>query len=226
MLDLDALAYSNKWSRRSPGKKVLIGILALSVSLVSQNLLIHLMVLATISALVVAGAGIPWKAYGKLFIIPTSFLFLSVATMLVSVSTTGAGLDWKIDLGRVVVGISPDSFPLIRILLSRCVAALSGMYFITLTVPLNQLVRVFKKIHLPVLFIELVVLVYRFIHLFLLSVQESYQALQMKNGFVDMKTSRKSLSLLVVMTYEKMMQSYRDWLTVLEIKNFDGDFHV
>lgn len=226
MLDLDALAYSNNWSSRPPGKKAFIGILALGISLASSNIWIHLAVMATMSALLMVGAGIHWKAYGKLFIVPVSFIFISVATLLVSVSTTGQGLLWKVEIGRIVLGISPDSIPQVKVLLSRCIGALSGLYFMALTIPLNQFVGVLKKIRIPVILIEIVVIMYRFIHIFLLSVQESYQALQMKNGFVDLKTSRRSLSMLVVMTYEKMMASYTDWLTVLETKNFDGDFHV
>lgn len=226
MFDLDALAHSNKWSQKSPRKKVFIGVAALVVSLAVSNFHIHLAVAATMSVLIVAGAGISWKAYGKLYIIPLSFLMLGAATMLLSISTTGDGLQWKIDLGGFVVGISAEVMPQIKILISRCIAALSGLYFMTLTTPLNQLVKVLKKVRVPIILIELVVLMYRFIHIFLVSLQESYQALQMKNGFYDMKTSRRSLSLLVVMTYEKMMSSYREWLLVLEIKNFDGDFHV
>lgn len=226
MLDLDAYAYSNPWSRKAPEGKVLLGLGALLLAMLAGKLWIHGLIFLFLSFLVVASVKIPFLYYIKLFRIPVSFLMLGVLSMLVSLSTTGDGLVARVPLGAVTIGISFASLPLVFLLLGRCLATLSALYFMALTVPLNQMIRLMKKIRIPILLIELMVLMYRFIHVFLTSVQESVEALQLRNGFINGKTARKSVVLLMVMTYNKVMASYDDWLMVLETKNYNGNFHV
>lgn len=226
MLDLDAFAYNNRLSRMSASRKGTVAGVAMVLSMVARAWWLHLLVVVVMSAVVVGMARIPWKAYVKLFAVPTTFLLLSVGTMLVSVSSAADGLTWYRHMGGFYIGISRSSVDMVQVLFGRCMAALSGLYFLSLTTPLNQLVGVLKKVHVPVILIELVVLIYRFIHIFFTAVQDSVHALQLRNGFINAKTARTSIVLLVVMTYTRMMNSYDDWQMVLATKNFNGDFHV
>lgn len=226
MLDMDAYAYSNPWSQKSPEGKALLGLGTMLLAMVSQQLWIQGLLILFLGFVVVCLAKIPFPYYIKLFRIPVSFLILGMVTMLVTLSTTGEGLIWHISVGNVFLGISPSGLPVAGLLLGRCMATLSALYFTALTIPLNQMIRLMKKVHIPILIIELMVLMYRFIHIFLSSVQESLEALQLRNGFINGKTARKSLFLLVVMTYEKMMASYGDWVMVLDTKNYNGNFYV
>ncbi|QSX08833.1 cobalt ECF transporter T component CbiQ [Alkalibacter rhizosphaerae] len=226
MLDMDAYAYSNKMAERSAEWKLGFALLGLTSSLLTSKGLLHMIVVITMTVMVIGFARIPWRAYVQLYLIPVSFLLLSVLTLLVSISGSGDGLEWYWKMGNYHIGISRESIRIVGVLTGRCVASLSCLYFLSLTTPLNQLVGVLKRFRFPVILIELIVLIYRFLHIFLASVHDSYHALQLRNGFATMKISRKSLAMLVVMTYSKMMESYNDWQMVLATKNFNGDFHV
>lgn len=226
MLDMDAYAYSNPWSQKSPDGKALLGLGAILLAMVSQSLWIQGLLILILGFLVVCQAKIPLSYYIKLFRIPVTFLILGMVTMLITLSTTGEELLWSLSLGNIYLGITPSGIPMAGLLLGRCMATLSALYFMALTIPLNQTIRLMKKVRIPVLLIELMVLMYRFIHIFLSSVQESLEALQLRNGFINGKTARKSLALLVVMIYGKMMASYSDWVMVLDTKNYNGNFYV
>lgn len=104
---------------------------------------------------------------------------------------------------------------------------LSGLHpLFVLTVPVQQLVKVMRTIHIPVLLIELMVLIYRFIFIFIEEAAAIRHAQQLRFGYHGLKNSYKSLAMLVNVLFQRVMLRYRDMSVVLDVKLFQGDFHV
>ena len=129
-------------------------------------------------------------------------------------------------VGSTYIGLS--KFGLINALkiMSRSIACLTCVYFLMLTTPFNQLIKVFKKMHIPDNVIEIAMLIYRFIFIFLEEVQEIYKSQEMKLGYMGMRNSYNSLGLLLNMLYKRMMKRYEDMSIALDMKLFDGKFHI
>lgn len=223
MSSIDRYAYFNALSEKNPFLKMGLGILALVLSLVIDNIPFHLGVLAVVSLVIIGIAKIPMKGYFNLYKIPGGFLLLSVFTVLVSVSSSGGA--GGVTLGSLRFMITPESQEMALNLFFRALACISATYFIALTVPINQQVFVFKRFRLPTVFIEMVVLIYRFINIFMEEFHTMQNAMELKLGNRNLKTSVRSLSLLGTGIFFRVMDSYTDWKNVLEVKLYDGNFY-
>lgn len=226
MLQIDVYANSNRLSTRNPYIKGLWAAAALSAAILTDNSYIHLAIILLAAWAVVLMAGIKGNAYVKLFRIPASFLLLSIASILVSVSSVRGDFLLSIKLLGFYFGISNGSLSMAVMLLTRSLACLSATFFISLTIPLNQIILILKKIRTPRAVIEMTVLMYRFISVFIEEFSDMQNALEMKSGYRNFRTSFKSVSILAGTLFLRVMNSYKDWKTALEVKNYNGNFYV
>ncbi|WP_195683179.1 CbiQ family ECF transporter T component [Alkalibacter mobilis] len=223
---MDRHAYSNGLTDANPLKKGAFAGTLLGIALVFDISTLHLLIALGTSIIVIIMGKVDFRVYLKLFMIPGSFLILSILTLLVSISTDQKNFLISGEIFGFYFGVVKTSLSLSWLIFTRCLATLSIAYFTALTIPVNQMVVIMKKLRLPSVLIELIVLMYRFINIFIKSFYESYNALILKNGFADLRKSRKSISLLAAMMFNKILGGYKDWRVVLETKNFNGDFHV
>ena len=98
------------------------------------------------------------------------------------------------------------------------------MIFLTLTTPMIDLIKVLKKFRVPDFFIELMVLIYRLIFIFLEECMEIRNAQEIRFGYSTMKNSFKSLSVLIKIIFIRVLQRNKEMLISLECKLYDGEF--
>ncbi|NGP57359.1 energy-coupling factor ABC transporter transmembrane protein [Paenibacillus thiaminolyticus] len=225
MLTIDKYAYHNRWIGVSPYIKtsgyMLLLILSLSGPAVLQAAICLLLVPLTMYV-----AKMKCSHYIKWFMLPFSFLLFSIISILISVSPSADGLLWKVQAGSLYLGISDATMQAAAQVLFRSTACLACTLFFVLTVPVQQLVKVMRTIHIPVLLIELMVLIYRFIFIFIEEAAAIRHAQQLRFGYHGLKNSYKSLAMLVNVLFQRVMLRYRDMSVVLDVKLFQGDFHV
>lgn len=224
MSPIDRYAYFNALTDVNPMKKMAIGILALLLSLIIESVGFHIGVVILMAFIIVGIAKIPAKGYFKLFKIPGSFLILSIITILISI-TTDMTIPGGMKIGPLLFTITPESKNMAIRLFFRALACISSSYFIALTIPINQQVYVFKKCHFPMVFIEMTVLIYRFINIFLEEFHIMQNGMDLKLGNRTLKTSIRSLSLLGTGIFIRVMDSYMDWKNVLDVKLYNGTFY-
>ena len=133
---------------------------------------------------------------------------------------------WSIKIFNTYVGISQISLNDSILLTTRVLGSISATFFLGLTTPLNKIILVFKKIHLPTSIIELIVLIYRSIFIFLEEVEEIYMGQEIKFGYSSFKKSLKSTSLLLRSLFVRVMLRYKDMVIALECKLYDGEFKI
>ena len=63
-------------------------------------------------------------------------------------------------------------------------------------------------------------------HLFLEEFSEIYKSQELRFGYINLKTSYKSLGILGSMLYKRLMTRYDDMCISLDIKLYDGKFHI
>ncbi|WP_374017718.1 cobalt ECF transporter T component CbiQ [Paenibacillus thiaminolyticus] len=225
MLTIDKYAYHNRWIGVPPYIKtsgyMLLLILSLSGSAVLQAAICLLLVPLTMYV-----AKMKCRHYIKWFMLPFSFLLFSIISILISVSPSADGLLWKVQAGSLYLGISDATMQAAAHVLFRSTACLACTLFFVLTVPVQQLIKVMRTIHIPVLLIELMVLIYRFIFIFIEEAAAIRHAQQLRFGYHGLKNSYKSLAMLVNVLFQRVMARYRDMSVVLDVKLFQGDFHV
>ncbi|BFH15251.1 cobalt ECF transporter T component CbiQ [Paenibacillus melissococcoides] len=225
MLTIDKYAYHNRWLGVSPYIKtfgyMLLLMLSLNGSAALQAVICLLLVPLTMYVAKMSG-----RQYLKWFMLPFSFLLMSIVSILVSVSVSADGLLWKVQAGSLYFGISDATMQAAAHVLFRSTACLACTLLFVLTVPVQQLVKVMRTIHIPVLLVEFMVLIYRFIFIFIEEAAAIRQAQQLRFGYRGLANSYNSLAMLVNVLFQRVMLRYRDMSVALEVKLYQGDFHV
>lgn len=223
---IDDYAYKNKLSKVNPNMKFAIGMLLLILSLINPYNYISLIIIAIMSLVIVGIAKIELKDYIHFIKIPLVFLIISIIMILLTFSKDKEVLLYSIKVGSLYIGVSNESIISSIHLFFRALSCLTCIYFIMLTTPFNQLIFVFKKLHLPDIVLEISMLMYRFIFIFMEEVADIRKSQELRFGYVNLKNGYNSFGLLVNMLFKRMMIRYDEMSIALDMKLYDGTFYI
>ena len=212
---IDDYAYKNKLSKVNPNMKFAIGMLLLILSLINPYNYISLIIIAIMSLVIVGIAKIELKDYIHFIKIPLVFLIISIIMILLTFSKDKEVLLYSIKIGSLYIGVSNESIISSTHLFFRALSCLTCIYFIMLTTPFNQLIFVFKKLHLPDIVLEISMLMYRFIFIFMEEVADIRKSQELRFGYINLKNGYNSFGLLVNMLFKRMMIRYEDRKSVV-----------
>lgn len=226
MIAIDKYAYTNELRDMNPNIKVSIGAATLLLSMLISNIILSIGIVLLMSVIIVFIAKIDLKSYIKLLRIPTTFILLSIIVTLINISKDPKLLIYSVNIGNLYIGVSEQSINTCINIIGRSMSCLTCVYFIILTTPFNQLIYLFKKLHISDTVIELSMLIYRFIFIFMEEVSDIRQSQELRFGYINLKTSYKSLGLLVNLLYKRMMIRYEEMCISLDVKLYDGTFYI
>lgn len=226
MIDIDSYAYSNNLKTIHPAEKSLFAMITMVVCLTAPTVITPLIVLALMAGGIVIKAGIPAQVFVKLMLVPLSFLLLSVLTIAFSISTNPSGFWLAQTMYGLTVGIHyPDLITAVHLFL-RSLGAVSCLYFLALTTPMTELITVLHKMKVPVIIAELMVLIYRFIFVFMDTATTIRRAQLSRSGYVSMKSSYRSLSRLFSALLGKVFVKSQELYNALAARCYTGEIKV
>ena len=223
---IDDYAYKNKLYKLNPNVKFAIGMLSLILSLINPYNYISLLIIGLMSFVIVAIAKIEFKDYIYFIKIPLVFLIISIVMILLNFTKNQESLLYSIKVGNLYIGISNESMVSAIHLFFRSLSCLTCIYFLMLTTPFNQLIFVFKKLHLPDVVLEISLLMYRFIFIFMEEVADIKKSQELRFGYINLKNGYNSFGLLVNMLFKRMMIRYDEMSVALDMKLYDGEFYI
>ena len=223
---IDDYAYKNKLYKVNPNKKFIIGMLLLILSLINPFNYISLLIIALMSFVIVVIAKIELKDYLHFIKIPLTFLIISIIMILLNFSHNKEIFLYSIKIGNLYVGVTNESLKSAMHLFFRALSCLTCIYFIMLTTPFYQLIFVFKKLHLPDVVLEISMLMYRFIFIFMEEVSDIRKSQELRFGYINLKNGYNSFGLLVSMLFKRMIIRYDEMSIALDMKLYDGTFHI
>lgn len=226
VLLIDKYAYTNKLKDFNPMAKFCFAMGILILSLINVKIYTFMFIIGSMLAITIGAAGIPLGKYIKMLLIPSVFLIISLITILISFSKDSSIFVCSTKLGSIYLGIAEGSISQVSILFFRALSCITATYFLALTVPMNQQILVLKKLKVPKVVIEMMILIYRFIFIFLEEYKEIYTAQSLRFGYTSVKKSYKSLSLLISILFIRVMKRYKDMTISLDSKLFNGEFYM
>lgn len=224
MPQIDSLAYNNGLSRKNPYIKASIGIFLLVLALVNESLVCHLGIIFAMFFSLVFLAKLPARRILKLYTLPLVFLCMSLLAMVLSFQ--GDKIDYLFFAKPFHMGLNYRSVAVAKQTFFRSIAGISATYFMALTIPMNQMIYLLKKLHMPEAFIEQMVLMYRFIAIFFEEFHTLERALILKAGYGNKKLMIKSSSIIAGALFQSMMDSFTSYKVALDCKLFDGHFYL
>lgn len=225
MLIIDKYSYTNKLVNTNPMVKLIVVAICLLIAITINNNYVNMGIFLAMSIVTTLLAGIPVKSYIKILTIPLGFLLISSITILISISSEDVYIV-SMRVGSKFIGITDESIVQSVNTTIRVFASLSATFFLSLTTSLNNLIIVFNKLKLPKIIIELLVLIYRFIFIFLEEAREIYIAQEIKFGYNGFRNSMRSTSLLIRSLFLRVMLKQRDMVNSLDCKLYDGEFKI
>jgi len=165
------------------------------------------------------------KYYLKLMIIPLGFLILSTIAIIVNISDEPLSSISIALLGKYI-SITTASFYYGCNLILVSLAAVSCLYFLSLSTPVIDLLYVLKTIHCPELIIELLLLIYRFIFVLLDISNSIYTSQKCRLGNRNFKTSLKSASSLCAVMFIRALKKSSMLYDSMESRCYDGRINV
>jgi len=202
---LDRYAYSNRWRYLGPVEKGLLTGLALSAALAARAPLAAVVVFVFMAGLTVFGARIPLLSYLRLLLLPAGFLLAGVAGLALSF-TGGDILLWTLPGTGLSVFSSHAGLYQALLVLARSIGAVAALYFLALTTPMTEIIGLLRRLRVPALLLELMVLAYRQIFIFLQIAREMRLAQASRLGYATTGNSFRSLGVLGANLYLRVHQ--------------------
>ena len=190
--DIDNIAHNNKLTDFNVYIKVIVAVGLMLVTLFLDNLTLDIVVFALMSVLVLIIARVAVKSYIKFLTIPIIF---AVITCVFLIFFFGSG---KViyDTGIWGIVVTQSSLDLGITTFCRCFACFSCLGFLTLTTPIADLLQCLYKIKVPIIFIDISLLMYNTIFIFLDQLNTMRNAQETRLGYVGSKSTYKSLGML------------------------------
>lgn len=224
MLLIDRYAYTNRLKDYNPQAKILLACGGLFLLRFIDNSYLYLLNIILMMILTIGVAKIPFKSYMRMLTIPMVFLLTSLVMIILSIN--GADYIFYISLKSNRIGITMDSLREGLKLFITVISSLVSVYFLMLTTSIDNIIRALKKIGLPALIVELMILIYRSIFIFLEEAENIYLAQAMKFGYENKRNSLRSISLLISNLFIRVLIKHREMSIALECKLYDGDFKL
>ncbi|WP_228099196.1 MULTISPECIES: CbiQ family ECF transporter T component [unclassified Granulicatella] len=163
-------------------------------------------------------AHVHWQTYMKWIVLTLPFVLLSLVSMIVTFVQNKDTLVCSIALFDGYLGISQQAIIHTSRLLLRIYSSLVATYFFVLTVPFQQLIVLFKQMKMPKFLLEVIILMYRFIFLFLHEFIVMRDTLDLKFSFGNFKQSYHSMGLLAKQLLTRLMKANEHVSQMLELR--------
>ncbi|MGB3533872.1 MAG: cobalt ECF transporter T component CbiQ [Microcoleaceae cyanobacterium] len=228
---IDSLAYTNRLRNLPPTHKLLFAITLFILSWVAPAI-IQLLIALWVAVWIICYAGIPAQIYLKLQTIVFSFWFMSVPALVLNIAKLShiesiqTDIYWGITIGNIFLYISNQGIEQVSIILCRSMALTACVYFILLTIPFVEIIRILQNLGCPNLITELLTLMYRFIFLLTETASELLIAQQTRVGYSNFKIGIRSAAIIISQLLRRTLENYRQIALGLTSRGFMGEFRV
>jgi len=157
--------------------------------------------------------------------VPLIFLLLSTLAILVNVSKEPLDA-YAIPLGQYYVTSSWMGLKKGGQMILTALASVSSLYVLSFNTPMTEILDVLKRLHFPGLFIELMLLTYRFIFILMEGASAIMTAQKARLGNRDLKTSIQSFGQMASVVFVRALKQSDALYNAMESRCYDGEIRV
>lgn len=225
---LDALAQTNGLRALPPEQKLGFAA-ALFLLAYGAPIFVQVLIALWLFLWVVQYAQIPASIYLRLLSLPLGFFLLGLPAWVIGagkvdqLATFRNDILWGAPIGSFYVYLSQQGLEQSRGIFFRSLALTSCLYFLLLTVPLWEIIRLLGRWGCPALLTELMTLMYRFIGVLGDTASQLLAAQQSRLGYGTWRRSLGSLSLLAGQLLQRTLMNYREISLGLASRGYTGE---
>lgn len=225
MILIDKLCYSSKLRDVNTEEKFAFAMLTLIFCIVSRSIAVACIVLAVTGILTVRNGGIPLSRYLRLMRIPVVFLILGTLAILVNLSRTPLDA-FAFPIGSwYLTGSRAGIWQGVRLIFTA-LSSVSCLYFLSLSTPMTDILSVLRRLRIPGIVLELMLLTYRYIFLLLELASSITTAQHSRLGNRDLRTSRSSFARMLSAVFVLSLKRSNALYDAMESRCYDGQIRV
>ncbi len=221
---LDRYAYTNGFAKSSPITKTFFALSALIISVSSPSPFTSIIVFVVTTVLLLGFAKITPHFYLELFTYPTLFVALSCIFIALFfgygtpiVELTLPWFTWTIFENGIAMSIAT---------FFRVEGALSCLFFLVLTTSINDLCIILRWIHVPKVLVEMSLLIYRYIFVFLEVSVKMNTAQKLRLGHSGWMKRIRSVALIGGNLFIRTLEQGERTFIAMNARGYDGDIRV
>lgn len=204
--------------------KVFLALFSIILGVISTSALTPVVISLFFSIMIIYLVKVPAKVYLKLLLIPSTFLLFGILVILLFF---GGGPDIiSFNLFNYNFSITVGGLDMAILVFSRTLSGLSCLYFLSLSTPVSHLFYTLKKLKLPEVFIELSMLIYRYIFVFLDLAMKMEDAQKMRMGYTSFKNWMYSLAMLASTLFIRTWEQGEKLYIAMNSRCYDGKISV
>lgn len=221
---LDDYALDNGLRDASPHLKLFLGLASMIICVSSSSPLAPLFVALTMSLVTVLLAKIPGRIYSRLLLVPLSFALLSAAV--VAFMHGGGTALIQLPLLGLDLAVREEGAKLALLLLARTFGGMCSLYFIALTTPMIEIFATLRSLCIPSSIIELSMMIYRYIFVFLDQAARIHSAQVMRLGDARARSAINSFAMLASVLFLRSWEQGERLVLAMDCRCYDGKLEM
>ncbi|MEI8003440.1 MAG: cobalt ECF transporter T component CbiQ [Methanothrix sp.] len=217
---LDDYAHANALRETSARLKLFLGLGSILLCVSSTTPIAPIFVAITMSLITVFLSKIPWRIYVRLLLVPLSFALLSAAVV-AFMHGSGQTL-FSVELNGLSLGVREEGANLAALLIARTFGGMCSLFFIALTTPMIEIFAVLKSLRIPQSVIELSMMIYRYIFVFLDQAAMIHSAQLMRLGDAGTRNSINSFAMLSGVLFLRSWEQGERLIVAMDSRCYDG----
>lgn len=215
---LSPLRAKNNWLKLSI---VAFGVL---VGVSSPSPVTPFMIAVCMSFATLFFAKVPAKFYFKILSVPAGFVLVSV--LIIAFFFGGGSYLFSFNVFGHTFGVTSSGLNMALLVLARTLGGMSCLFFLSLTTPMVELFSVLKATKFPDSFIEISMMMYRYIFVFLDVAMGIRNAQTMRLGYKDFRTSFRSMVMLGTNLFIRSWEQGEKLYLSMNSRCYDGKLIV
>jgi len=213
---IEQCAYANRWRHVSPAAKGLFAVGALIAAFAATRPTTAALVALLVVLTAIIGAGVPASRFLRVALPPLGFLLLGCLTLAYSLDVAPGG-------GFSMRWLPAGWTPILQ-LAARSSAALTALLFLALTTPLVDLIALLRRLKMPEVLLEIMVLCYRMLFVFSEALHDTRTAQAARLGYATPVLTLRSLGSLTANLTLQIWQRAHALNIAAQSRNNDGAF--
>jgi len=220
--DIDYIAHNNKLSTTDAYIKILIAISLMIITLLLDNLVFDFLIFTVMAIGIIAIARISYIDFLKFISIP---LFFALFSCIFLIFFFGTG-EIIYNTGILGIVVREDAWQLGIHTFCRVFACFTCLGFLTLTTPISEIFHVLREIKVPVFLIEIALLMYTTIFIFLEQIDVMRKAQETRLGYFGTKNTYRSLGYLFTNLFIRSLDKSESLQHAMDSRAYNGTLPI
>ena len=220
--DMDYIAHHNALTETNPYFKLFLTIFLLILTLALDNLYFDITIFVIMSIVILGFAKISFRSYLKFLSIPMAFVII---TCLFLIFFFGKG-EVVFETGIFGIVVTTDSLHYGVYTFFRVVGCLPSLGFLALTTPIAKILNCLSTLKVPRIFIEIALLMYNSIFIFLNEIDTMQKAQETRLGYHSYFNSFKSLGALASTIFLRSLDKSETLQHSLDSRGYTGELPI